>query len=88
MLVPCMASAATDCRVAEYPDHYEAICIGNPRPVEQRQPVQPEHVAYTPANITGIGIPSRRAQKLEQIRVLGSQRYAAAVSASILESPK
>lgn len=29
MLFPCTALAGTDCRVIEYPDHYEAVCIGS-----------------------------------------------------------
>jgi hypothetical protein len=29
VLLPCAAFAATDCRFIEYPDHYEAICIGD-----------------------------------------------------------
>ena len=28
MLVPCVVLAATDCRLTEYPDHFEAVCIG------------------------------------------------------------
>jgi len=30
LAAPCAASQASDCRVLEYPDHYEAICIGTP----------------------------------------------------------
>jgi hypothetical protein len=29
-LLPCTALAGTDCRVVEFPDHYEAICDGTP----------------------------------------------------------
>ncbi|HEX9080363.1 MAG TPA: hypothetical protein VF795_12290 [Desulfuromonadaceae bacterium] len=29
VLLPSLACAATDCRVVEYPDHYEAICMGD-----------------------------------------------------------
>jgi hypothetical protein len=29
LALPCMAFAATDCRVIEYQDHYEAICTGD-----------------------------------------------------------
>ncbi|KAB0670437.1 hypothetical protein F6V30_09825 [Oryzomonas sagensis] len=28
VLMPCVVFGATDCRVVEYPDHYEAVCIG------------------------------------------------------------
>jgi len=88
IFVPYLTFAGTDCRVIEYSDHFEAVCIGNPKPVDLRQPVQPEHVVPPPANTNGVGIPSRRAQKLEQIRVLGSQRYAVDFAASALESHK
>ena len=30
VVVPSMAFASTDCRLLEYPDHFEAICIGDP----------------------------------------------------------
>ena len=29
MLLPCAACAATNCRVFEYPDHFEALCLGD-----------------------------------------------------------
>jgi hypothetical protein len=29
MLLPCAALAATNCRVFEYPDHFEALCLGD-----------------------------------------------------------
>lgn len=29
VLLPCTAFAATNCRVIEYPDHYEAVCVGD-----------------------------------------------------------
>ena len=29
VLLPCTAFAATNCRVIEYPDHYEAVCVGS-----------------------------------------------------------
>jgi hypothetical protein len=82
LLLPSMAFGATNCRVVEFKDHYEAICIGDPRFVDQRQPEKPEQVAPTTANPSGIGIRSRRAQKLEAVRSLGSQRYNTAVDAS------
>jgi hypothetical protein len=28
-LLPCVAFAATNCRVFEFPDHYEALCLGD-----------------------------------------------------------
>jgi hypothetical protein len=29
VLLPCTAFAATDCRIVEYPDHTEAVCVGD-----------------------------------------------------------
>jgi len=29
VLLPCTTFAATNCRIIEYPDHYEAICVGD-----------------------------------------------------------
>jgi hypothetical protein len=29
LLLPCTAFASTNCRLVEYPDHYEAICDGS-----------------------------------------------------------
>lgn len=29
VLIPCIAGAATDCQVVEYPDHNEVICVGD-----------------------------------------------------------
>lgn len=32
LLFPCVAFAASDCRVIEYPDRYVAACDGEPQP--------------------------------------------------------
>jgi hypothetical protein len=32
LLFPCIAFAASDCRVIEYPDRYVAVCDGDPQP--------------------------------------------------------
>lgn len=29
VLLPCTALAASDCRIVEYPDHTEAVCVGD-----------------------------------------------------------
>jgi hypothetical protein len=39
VLLPCMAYAADDCRVIEYPDHYDVVCDGD--------------ITQTPASQTG-----------------------------------
>jgi len=49
VLLPRMVFAATDCRIVEYPDHYEAVCIGSEKygPVQAKTAVQ-EKQAQTP----------------------------------------
>jgi hypothetical protein len=29
VLLPCTATAKTDCNIVDYPDHYEAVCTGD-----------------------------------------------------------
>ena len=43
MLMPCATLAATNCRIVEYSDHYEAVCIGDGLPTIERPqaPAQP-----------------------------------------------
>ena len=36
LLLPSIVFAATDCRIIEYPDHYEAVCVGD----EKNRPEQ------------------------------------------------
>jgi len=88
IVVPCMAFAAPDCRVVEYPDHFEALCSGNPGPAAPQQPAQGQQVAPPAMNATGGGIPSRRAGRLEQVRSLNSQRYSAATAAAAQNNPE
>lgn len=44
VLVPGFVVAATNCHMAEYPDHYEAVCIGDekaiPEPYQKPAPTQ------------------------------------------------
>jgi len=37
VLLPGMAFAATDCRIVEYPDHTEAVCVGDAEQTGQQQ---------------------------------------------------
>ena len=42
--IPCLVLASDDCRLIEYPDHYEAVCEGDatyapPKQTEDRKPV-------------------------------------------------
>ena len=52
VLLPCAAFAATDCRIVEYADHYEAVCVGTAEltpatriTVQEQVPVQEENLA-------------------------------------------
>ena len=47
VLMPVPAFSATDCRVVEYPDHYEAVCIGNTPPTIGQQPQVPVQTEST-----------------------------------------
>ncbi len=50
MLVSNAAFAATDCRVVEYPDHYEAVCTGDaPQPSATSPSQEP---SASPAAVT------------------------------------
>ncbi len=63
VLLPSLAVGATDCRVVEYPDRYEAICNGDARPgsgaaqvagptpsyAQPQPPVAQQNVAAGPA---------------------------------------
>src|SRR5476651_65416 len=49
LVLPSMLFAATNCKVTEYPDHFEAVCIGD----EQSGPLQKQGPAQTPrVNVT------------------------------------
>ena len=51
--VPCTTFAASHCRITEYPDHYEVICIGEgeqtPALSQVIEPVQVEWTQAAPA---------------------------------------
>ncbi len=51
VLVPYTAFAATNCRVVEYPDHYEAICTGDAPPAAP-SPAAPASPASVTASTT------------------------------------
>lgn len=69
---PCMAFAAKDCRIIEYPDHYEAVCVGDPRYALK----QPELPANAPDTTKGAQV-SRKRQRLEEIRSMNEHRFEA-----------
>lgn len=49
VLLPRMVFATTDCRVVEYPDHYEAVCVGDEKsgPVQAKTAVKEKTAAQT-----------------------------------------
>src|SRR5690242_17918892 len=59
VLAPYLAFAASDCRVVEYPDHYEAVCTGD----ASHMPVSP--VSPAPRAVPRASVPER-AQELPQ----------------------
>jgi hypothetical protein len=50
VLLPCAAFAATDCRIIEFPDHTEAICVGDPA----ESPASPQTSGQNRAPAAGI----------------------------------
>jgi hypothetical protein len=54
VLVPYIAFAGTECRSVEFPDHYEAVCLGDKAdiPATARLPAQSGPAAAQPAAAT------------------------------------
>lgn len=52
VVLPHMVFAATDCRVVEYPDHFEAVCVGDEKtgPVPAKATMAVEPAAKTQAS--------------------------------------
>lgn len=55
MMIPCLVFAASDCNVAEYDDHFEAVCTGN----EKTSPV----VGQKPAGTAGVNAQPEQPRK-------------------------
>lgn len=70
VLLPCLVFAVTDCRVVEYPDHFEAVCVGDPK----YTPEQPEQADSNPAATKGAQA-SRKRQRIEDVRSLNAHRF-------------
>jgi hypothetical protein len=69
LLFPFAAIAAKDCRVVEYPDHFEAICTGD----QKLKTGQPEQGFAGQALASGAQV-SKRRQRIEDIRSLNQHR--------------
>lgn len=48
VLLPSMVIAGTDCRVVEYADHYDLVCVGD----EKSGPVRPQEAVAAQAPVT------------------------------------
>ena len=46
VLLPCLVHGATNCKVVEFPDHYDASCIGDEK--SGQQAVSPSSVVTSP----------------------------------------
>ena len=54
MLLPCTAFASGNCRLIEYPDHYEAICDGSTEQTSESTQKTVEEVAQVPVEIPDV----------------------------------
>ncbi len=70
VLFPFLAFAAKDCRIIEYPDHYEAVCDGEA--ANLREPPKLDDTKFVSTNGAQV---SRKRQRIEDIRSLNSQRF-------------
>jgi len=80
MLLPGLAYAGMEnCRIVEYPDHIEAVCIDAP-PSRQANPEPQDQVSVASQQDSApTEISSPRFHRLRQVRQLGSRRKADAV---------
>lgn len=68
VLLPSLVIAATDCWVIEYPDHYEAVCVGDEKsesvraqaPVAAKAPVAAQEPVAAKAPVPS-GVPAAQA---------------------------
>jgi hypothetical protein len=65
LFLPCTAFAGTDCRIVEYPDHYEAICTGN----AEQSPASPQRTAQDQSPVQDQTVVAEQAQESEQADV-------------------
>ncbi len=76
VLVPYAAFAATNCRVVEYPDHYEAICTGDAPP-----PAPSSAAPVSPASVTASATQAAPAQLEAQPQEHHEQTFEALLAA-------
>lgn len=76
--LPPMSLAAKECRVIEFSDHFEAVCVGDPNyALKQR-----EHAASNLTPTKGAEV-SRKRQRISDIRSLNAHRFDAVEEQSI-----
>jgi hypothetical protein len=62
VLVPYMAFAVTECRSVEFPDHYEAVCLGDKADIPAAAPLPAQSgPAAVPAATQGAAPPAEKA---------------------------
>ena len=67
---PSIAIAAKECRVIEYPDHFEAVCVGDPNyAIKQREQ------AVSNTTPTNGAEASRKRQRIIDVRSLNTHRF-------------
>jgi hypothetical protein len=79
--LPQLAFAGSDCRVIEFPDHYEAICTGLPPPsaavhgaASGLRPGQEQ--AANQELPPGLELPTAQVQSFEELQAVQEQREA------------
>jgi len=70
VMMPCMAFAAVDCRIIEYEDHFEAVCVGD----AQQTPTPPgateqERISEWEQNVAAVGVHQQEGDD-SQVRVV------------------
>jgi len=67
LTIPCVTFAGTECRTMEYPDHYEAVCIGDEKTVAvnaivpAQSAVMPEQAVASLSEQTSAPLPEQPA---------------------------
>jgi hypothetical protein len=70
MLTPVSVFGAKDCRVVEYADHYEAVCVGDPD-YSVKQPEQKD----SGIDATKGALASKKRQRIGDVRSLNAHRF-------------
>lgn len=75
---------ADNCRVVEFPDHYEAVCTGDSKRYPENQVLRPESESGA-ANGADV---SRKRQRINDIRSLNAHRFDTVVAQPATEDLK